>query len=107
MIEGRVHTTTAIADLPEHLRPTLENLLKHVQKFGLENSHETGYRGRPVTYKSYRQFSADAVVLTARAYLGQEAYAFFVESVGYPQFKEQAREHWQEVRDQHERDLAS
>jgi hypothetical protein len=99
MIEGTVHFESAsVWELPEQWQPTLDNLLKHVKKFGLDNRHEKSYRGRPIRYKNYKALSNDAAVMTARAYLGEESYVFFIEGVGYPEFREEARSHWAEVR---------
>ena len=69
-----------------------------MQKHGLENSHETGYRGKPVRYKSYRQAREDAWVHVARSEFGEETYIQLLSAAGYGQFEAEAREDWKDMR---------
>ncbi len=70
-------------ELAEKLRPTLPNLVRHVQRYGLSNKHQ-GYRGREKTYKNYKAFAKDPAAEVALAYLSEEAYAQFVDLFGPP-----------------------
>lgn len=75
---------------------TVANLLKHYQKYGLDNSQD-GYRGRPGHYSSYAQVRADALVHVARSRLTEEAYIQVLEAVGYLKYEDKAREDWRSL----------
>jgi hypothetical protein len=68
-------------ELAEKLRPTLPNLVRHVERYGLSNKH-AGYRGREKTYTNYKTFAKDPAAEVALAFLSEEAYGQFVERFG-------------------------
>lgn len=85
--------------VPEDLdvaKPTYENLVKHVDKFGLDREAKGYNAGKPKTYGSYKQFRSDSAVEVARSYLGQTAYVAFVERFGQHSWADDARADWEE-----------
>lgn len=83
-----------IADLA---RPSYENLCKHVDKFGLDNTHSTKHKDR---YTTYAKFRKDSAVVTARAYLAEAGFVMFVERYGEHGWSEAARQDWQAAREE-------
>ena len=80
-----------------HPRPTLAEFLKHFQKYGLDNAN-TGYRSRAESYGNYKKLRMDALVLTARHYLGVENYADLVGTIGYSKWRDEAIADWNDSR---------
>ena len=70
-------------ELAEKLRPTLPNLVRHVQRYGLSNKFQ-GYRKTEKTYRNYKAFAKDPAAEVALAYLSEDAYAQFVDLFGPP-----------------------
>lgn len=75
---------------------TVANLLAHYQRYGLDNS-QSGYRGKPGVYNSYKDARADALLQVARSRLTEDAYIQVLEAVGYPQFEDAARDDWRSL----------
>lgn len=71
-----------------------------MQKYGLDNAKEVGYRGKAVTYTTYNQVREDAWVHVARSEFGQETYVQLLSAAGYGQFEEEARADWKDLRDE-------
>ena len=67
--------------LAEKLRPTLPNLVRHVERYGLSNKF-AGYRNREKPYTNYKTFAKDPAAEVALAFLSEDAYAQFVERFG-------------------------
>lgn len=63
------------------LTPTLPNLVRHVERYGLSNKN-AGYKGREKTYATYKAFAKDPAAEVALAFLGEKAYVQFVERFG-------------------------
>ena len=97
-MKGLVSAT--ISTQAEEAKPTLENLLRHVNKYGLDAQHKGNNVGKPVRYSTYKQLRNDAAVEVARAYLGEDAYAMFVETVGAKAWTDEARKDWAAVREE-------
>ena len=79
-----------------HPRPTLDEFVKHFTKYGLDNAH-SGYRGKAESYGN-KKLRMDALVLTARHYLGVENYADLVATVGYSKWRDEAIADWNDSR---------
>lgn len=80
--------------------PTSEGMLKHLKQYGLDNAHETGYRGKPVRYKSYKQLREDTWIHVARSVFAEETYSQLVAAAGYAEFDDEARADWKELHEQ-------
>lgn len=80
--------------MPETTTPTLKSLTKHFQQFGL--SEKVGYRNKARRYPNYSSLAKDPLVEVAFDYLGENAYVHFIETIGYPQFAEAARDDWKD-----------
>ena len=97
--------TTLAARFPEVTEAqypvTSEAMLKHLQKYGMDNSH-TGYRGQAERYKSIKALMKDAWVLVAASYFAEETFVQLVDAAGYGQFEAEARKAWKEMREQEE-----
>lgn len=78
-------------------KPTLEDFVKHFEKYGLENSH-SGYRDKPERYKSFNSLQKDSIVATAVHYLTNENFVALVHAVGYQSFADEAAAWWTEER---------
>lgn len=75
--------------------PTLENLLKHYDKYGWSRSRKRvgrSYGWIDNTYRTYKQMRNDVLVEVARAYLDRDDYLELVATLGKPEFIEQAIE---------------
>lgn len=82
-------------ELPSAERPTLEQLLTHAKKHGFTHAPRDGH-GRRRQFRGYKRLSRDPLVQVAIDYLGQNAYAAFIEGIGYGKFKDKARKDWKE-----------
>lgn len=82
--------------------PTLEDLLNHERKFGLDLG--VGWRGAEKRYGSYKTLSQDPLVEVGRTYLNQENYVALIEGIGYGQWREQAAADWEAFREERESD---
>ena len=87
MTQARADSTFMLPHAP---RPTFNDLVAHFNRYGLDNA-QTGYRNAPERYRSYDRFSSDSLIQVAYDCLSTEAYVALVETVGYSNFKEQAR----------------
>lgn len=67
--------------LKERNEASLPNLIRHVDKYGLD-SKRAGYRGQEKPYTTYKAFAKDSAAMTAFGYLSEEAYVQFVERYG-------------------------
>lgn len=81
---------------------TMEAMLKHLKHHGLDNDNETGYRGKKIRYKNYKQLRKDSWMHVARTYFSEEGYIQLLEAAGYEEFEEEAREDWRAIRDDSE-----
>lgn len=88
-------TATISTQAPE-AQPTIGNLVKHVERYGL--SARDG-KGRPMMYSTYAKFRNDAAVEVGRAYLGEDAFVQYVSLIGYPEWQDNARDDWAKVRE--------
>lgn len=79
-------------------RPTLDSLLLHHKKYGLDIDHKATKRYTP-RYGSWKELQKDAIVEVGIRYLGVEAFVLLVEGIGYSGFREEARRGWQDWRD--------
>lgn len=68
--------------------PTYENLVRHVDRYGLDNAHSTKVADR---YTTYNKFAKDSAAVTAIAYLSEDAYVRFVTRYGEASWAEAAR----------------
>lgn len=84
--------------MPSAEPPTSEGMLKHLERYGLDNAHEKGYRGKPVRYKSYRRLREDAWMHVARSFFGEETYVQLLTAAGYAEYEADARADWKEMR---------
>ncbi len=78
---------------------TSDGLVKHFQKYGLDNSH-SGYKGKAETYSNYKALRQDCLVLVARTYFAEDTYIQILDVIGYGQYAEQGRADWKEMRDE-------
>lgn len=83
--------------LKERNEASLANLIRHVDKFGLDSKH-AGYRGKEKPYTTYKQFAKDSAAEVAYAHLGEDAYVQFVERYGKHAWVDAARADHQEAR---------
>jgi hypothetical protein len=77
---------------------SLENIVKHVKRYGLDNKH-TGYRGREKPYKNYKAFAKDSAAKAARDNLSEDGYAQFVELYAPSGSDEAARQDYRAQRE--------
>jgi hypothetical protein len=88
--------------LPGAPRPTLDALVRHADKFGLDNVGQVFKGGRyehgQVRYSSYKKLRSDSLVEVGRAYLTEENYVALVEALSYGSHREDAREDWNDER---------
>lgn len=92
-------TSTRVPEaIAEAANPTLENLLTHVRKFGLDR-HTNG-KGQTIenVYSTYKQFAKDAATEVAFSSLSEAAYVRFVTTVGEVAWEDEARKDWQKER---------
>ena len=82
-------------DLPEG-KPTYENLVTHVDKFGLDREPQGYHVGKEKDYRSYKQFRSDSAAEVARSYFPEDVYVRFVAKYGSHQWEADARKDWQE-----------
>lgn len=72
---------------------TLENLLRHYEKYGWDRKKQGSGRKRrwiDKTYRTYHQMRSDSLVEIARSYLDRDDYLELVSTLGKPEFVEQA-----------------
>lgn len=91
----------AYADDPAPTTPgaepvTVEGLLQHFNKYGLDNSH-TGYRGKAERYTGYGTLRTDSLVHTARTFLSERAYLHLLEAIGYAGLDKAASIDWRQA----------
>ena len=72
---------------------TVENLMAHFKRYGLDNSH-TGYKKAAQTYKGYASLRQDALVHVGRSGLGLEAYLQLLDLIGYGGWAKAATADW-------------
>lgn len=77
---------------------TMDGMLKHLEKYGLDIDAETGYRGKKLRYKNYKKLRKDPWVHVAKTYFSEEGYVQLLEAAGYSEFEEEAREDWKDIR---------
>lgn len=80
-------------DKVARLMPTLPNLVRHIDHYGLSNKF-AGHRGRTKVYKGYKAFAKDPAIEVGLAYLSEEAYAQLVERYGERGWVSDARADW-------------
>ena len=84
---------------PEGLKegvPSYENLVTHIERFGLDRE-KPGYNGGKLkVYKTYRQFRTDSAMEVGRSYLAIDPYASLVTRYGDPRWEDEARKDWEE-----------
>lgn len=93
-------TTARVAEsIADIATPTLENLLTHVRKYGLDR--KTNGKGEAIenVYSTYKQFAKDSAAEVALASLSEDAYARFVTTVGEPSWEKEARKDYRKERD--------
>lgn len=78
---------------------TLENLIKHYERYGWDRMKRGSGRKRrwiDKTYRTYNQLREDSLIQIGRAYLDQDDYLELVAALGKPEFVEDAidREGW-------------
>lgn len=83
----------AAASAPGAEPVTFEKLMKHYDKFGLDNEH-TGWRGAAEVYKNYKKAREDSLIWVARTFLTQRAYLAVLDALNYGHFKDQAAKDW-------------
>lgn len=86
-----------LAHVPGAPLPTLEGLLEHVRKFGLDISHKETPRYKP-RHTAWNTLASESSVEVAIEALGIEAFSLFIEGIGYPHYREQARTAWRAIR---------
>lgn len=88
-------------ELPSAERPTLEGLLKHAEKYGLDidakNRNLSKY-AKPKTHSTYRTLKKDCLVRVGFDYLGPKSYRLLIEGIGYPDLADDAEKDWKESR---------
>ena len=82
-----------IGDVERVTTATMDELLRHVRKYGLDN-RASGYRGKPQRYKNYAALAKDTAVEVAFDSFTEDTYAQFIEGIGYGQFADDARTDW-------------
>lgn len=75
--------------------PTYENLVKHVEKFGLGNAHSKKHADR---YTTYKKFAKDSAAEVAFSHLTEDGYVRFVSRFGDPAWEADARADYQSER---------
>ena len=84
-------------DIPEG-KPSLENLIAHYRKFGLDREAKGYHTGKEKSYTTYKALRTDSLVEVGRAYLGEDAYLTLVELVGSPSWRKDALADWEDER---------
>lgn len=82
-------------DLPEG-KPTYENLVTHIDKFGLDREHKGYHTGKEKDYGTYKKFRVDSAIEVGRSYLTEAAYVLLVSKYGSHKWEDEARADWQE-----------
>ena len=88
-------------ELPSAERPTLEGLLKHADKYGLDiDAKNVGLSkfAKPKKHKTYRTLKKDALVRVGFDYLGVKSYRLLIEGIGYPELADDAEKDWRSAR---------
>lgn len=75
--------------------PTYENLVKHVEKYGLSNAAS---KKRTDRYTTYKKFAKDSAAEVAFSHLTEDGYVRFVNRFGDPAWEDQARADYQAER---------
>ena len=93
-----MHTAIPEGEVVALERPTLDSLLAHHKKYGLDITHKATKRYTP-RYKSWKELAKDSIVEVGIRYLNQEAFVLLIEGIGYSGFREEARTGWTTWRD--------
>lgn len=87
----------SLAVVPGAPLVTLDGLLAHAQKYGLDIDAKGRGRYSP-RHKSWRSLYKEAIVEVAIEGLGLESFTLFVEGIGYREHRDAARAEWHDRR---------
>ena len=75
-------------------KPSYENIVKHIDRFGLDREAKGYNVGKVKVYKTYKQFRSDSAIEVARSYCAEDAYVRLVSKYGSHKWEDEAREDW-------------